>query len=204
MRKIFVIATTALLMVAAPSQAQLKFGVKAGLNVSKVTFDENLIDRDNRTGFFVGPMAEFTIPIAGLGVDAALLYSNKNLQVCEETTNVEMSKTMHSVDIPINLKYTVGLGSMAGVYVATGPQFSFAMGNKSLFENSYTLKSSQFSWNVGAGVKLVSHLQVGYNYNIDLGNTADVNSKSATGAIAGLAFGKMKNNTHQVSVAYIF
>ena len=64
---------------------------------------------------------------------------------------------MQFIDIPINLKYTLGLGSMAGIYFATGPQFSFNVGDKKLFDSeTYKMKSSNFSWNVGAGVKLIN------------------------------------------------
>ena len=48
--------------------------------------------------------------------------------------------------------------------------------------------------NVGAGLKLLNHLQVGANYNIPLGNTADIEGTNAS----------YKTKTWQVSVAYIF
>ena len=129
MKKIFgVIALAAAFMFAVPAQAQLKFGVKAGLNVSKASLDKGVLSADNRTGFFVGPMAEFTLPVIGLGVDAALLYDNKSVKVGAEGESA--SSTLHYIDIPINVKYTIGLGSLASVYGATGPQFSYNIGNK--------------------------------------------------------------------------
>lgn len=199
MKKIFgVIALAAAFMFAVPAQAQLKFGVKAGLNVSKASLDKGVLSADNRTGFFVGPMAEFTLPIVGLGVDAALLYDNKSVKVGAEGET--SSSTLHYIDIPINVKYTIGLGSLASVYGATGPQFSYNIGGRSILDGSYALNDSDFSWNIGAGVKLLGHLQVGYNYNIALGKTAEVKDDTAIDII-GKSF---KNNTHQISVAYMF
>ena len=199
MKKIFgVIALAAAFMFAVPAQAQLKFGVKAGLNVSKASLDKGVLSADNRTGFFVGPMAEFTLPIVGLGVDAALLYDNKSVKVGAEGET--SSSTLHYIDIPINVKYTIGLGSLASVYGATGPQFSYNIGGKSILDGSYALNDSDFSWNIGAGVKLLGHLQVGYNYNIALGKTAEVKEAEAIDFV-GKSF---KNNTHQISVAYMF
>jgi hypothetical protein len=49
---------------------------------------------------------------------------------------------------------------------------------------------------VGAGVKLISHLQVGLNYNFAL-------SKTATVEVDNKAY-EVKNNSWQVSAAYIF
>lgn len=203
MKKLFGIIMVAVAMfMATPANAQFKFGVKAGLNVSKVSFDKDIAKNaiDSRTGFFVGPMAEFTVPIIGLGADVAVLYDNKGVEVDG------VSETLQYIDIPINVKYSIGLGSIVGVYVATGPQFSYNIGGKQIFENSYSLKSSEFSWNVGAGVKLLGHLQVGYNYNIGIGKTGEMGSALdvTTGQIGNFVNGDVKNNTHQISVAYLF
>ena len=98
MKKILSVLVVAVaLMMAAPVQAQLiKFGVKGGLNMSKLDFKaDNLKEfNDNSTGFFIGPMAEFTLPIIGLGIDGALMYSQRG--------KGELKK--QGVEIPVNLK----------------------------------------------------------------------------------------------------
>ena len=53
----------ALLLITIPANAQLKFGVKGGLNISKVSVSKDILKSDNQTGFFIGPMAEFTVPV---------------------------------------------------------------------------------------------------------------------------------------------
>ena len=76
MKKIFGALMIAVCIgMAMPAQAQIHFGVKGGLNLSKASFSNvgDNFKKDNFTGFFIGPMAEFNIPIVGLGVDAALL-----------------------------------------------------------------------------------------------------------------------------------
>ena len=80
MKKIISVLMVAVcLMMAAPAQAQFHLGVKGGLNLSKVSFSKSDLKGDNKTGFFVGPMAEFTIPIVGVGADIAALYSQTDL-----------------------------------------------------------------------------------------------------------------------------
>lgn len=198
------LAVVAALIIAAPAQAQTQFGIKAGLNVSKASIDSKVLDSSNRTGFFIGPMAEITLPIIGLGVDGAILYDQKGveLETSNELGEVELGKeTLHYIDVPVNLKYSIGLGSTASIYLATGPQFSYNIGGKKLFHNTYSLKSSEFSWNVGAGAKVAGHLQIGYNYNIGLGDTAELNT---FGIAKDAIKGNLKNNTHQISVAYLF
>lgn len=52
--------------------------------------------KDNSTGFFFGPMAEITIPVIGLGVDGALLYSQKG----DKMEGLDMKQS--GLDIPVN------------------------------------------------------------------------------------------------------
>lgn len=195
----------AALAFAMPSQAQIQFGVKAGLNVDNVSFNnvKTNLDSKNRTGFFAGVTADVTIPLAGVGADIALLYDNKVIGLSDGTN--EANKTLHYISMPINAKYTVGLSSLASVYVATGPQFSWNVGDRSwkpaTIKEGWELKSSEFSWNIGCGVTALSHLRVGYNYNIAIGKTAEFDA--ATTALNGVK-GKLKNNTHQISLTYLF
>lgn len=154
MKKIFsafIIAVCCMFM-AMPVQAQLlKWGVKGGVNLTKIDWDGGFKgNKDNSTGFFIGPMAEITIPIVGLGVDGALLFSQRGKSDVKQT----------GVEVPVNLKYTIGLGSLLGIYFAAGPDFFFDFDKK----DNVDRKKTQVGLNLGVGVKLIKHLQVGVNY----------------------------------------
>lgn len=196
MKKIFGALMIAVCIgMAMPAQAQIHFGVKGGLNLSKASFSNvgDNFKKDNFTGFFIGPMAEFNIPIVGLGVDAALLFAQRGIKVSEG--NEDYTVKQNGIDIPVNLKYTIGLGSLAGIYFAAGPDFYFDFaGNKTIEGVKTDKKKAEVGINVGAGVKLLNHLQVGANYNIPLGDTAKLEGID----------GSYKTKTWQVSVAYIF
>lgn len=183
----------ACLALAIPAQAQIKFGVKAGLNVSKLHLSENIVSKDNRAGFFVGPTAEFTLPLVGLGIDGSVLYNQFGVNSEEGTS------TKKSIEIPINLRWTVGFSSLVGAYVAVGPQFGFNVGDR-WFDEVCEFKKNTTSFNVGAGLKLLGHLQVGANYNFALKD----NGKIHRGDIEDLTTIGFKQNTWQVSVAYLF
>lgn len=199
------------LLFATPAAAQFKYGIKAGVNISKLTGKREILSTDNRTGFFAGAFGEFTVPIVGVGVELGVQYENRGKVETEAITEIEgqpvnipaTSATLQYIDIPLNLKWTYGFSSIASVYIATGPQFAFNVGNKSLFHNSYNLKNSEFSWNVGLGATLISHLRIGYNYNIGIGNTAEVQNNIG-GTLSNMAYGNGKSRTHQISVAYVF
>ena len=194
MKKIFsafIIAVGCMFM-AMPAQAQLiKWGVKGGVNLTKIDWDGGIDkNKENSTGFFIGPMAEVTIPLVGLGVDGALLFAQRGVKVGDESIR------QNGLDIPINLKYTIGLGSALGIYVAAGPDFYFNFsGDKNYGElGRLNKKNAQVGINVGAGVKLLRHLQVGANYNIPLNKTAEWKEADFS----------YKTKMWQISAAYIF
>ena len=198
MKKIFSALLVAVcICMAMPTQAQINFGVKGGLNLSKASFSKADFKKDNFTGFFIGPMAEFKIPVVGLGLDGALLFSQRGIEV--EGTKIKQN----GLDIPINLKYKIGLGSLLGVYLAAGPDFYFDFEkNKQVWDaDDYRIrtdkKRTEVGINLGAGVKLVNHLQVGFNYNIPLGDSAKLIDSDAESA-------SYKTKTWQVSIAYLF
>lgn len=180
MKKVFSVLMVAVaLMMAAPAQAQLiKFGVKGGLNMTKL--DAEGLKSDNSTGFFIGPMAEFTLPIVGLGIDGAVMFSQRGKDEFKQ----------QGLEIPVNLKFSFGLGSMLGAYVAAGPDFFYNF--KDLKIEGGEAKKAQVALNLGAGVKLLRKLQVGLNYQIPMGNSFEIENVD------------IKNKTWQVSLAYMF
>lgn len=191
---------------AMPAQAQLiKFGVKGGLNLAKADFNKSDFKTDNFTGFFIGPMAEVTIPVVGLGVDGAVLFSQKGIKAGDESIKE------NGLDIPINLKYTFGLGSMLGIYVAAGPDFYFNFSGDKKYDGlgDFNRKNAQVGINVGAGVKLLKHLQVGFNYNIPLGNSGNISSTydpliESSNSHSITVKESYKTKMWQISAAYIF
>ena len=183
-------------------QAQVKFGVKGGLNITSMKLDKSVADKSNQAGFFIGPTVKFTLPVVGLGIDAAALYDQRSAKVLDETLKQQ------SIQIPINLRYGIGLGSTASFYIFAGPQFGFAIGDKvtELANDAadWRLKDSNLSANVGLGLMLLNHLQVSANYNIALGTTGEVDVNNAINTAWNTAIGKAKANAWQLSVAYFF
>ena len=175
------------LLMAAPAGAQmLQFGVKAGMNMTRIDWGDGWDEK--MTGIFIGPTAELTIPIVGLGVEASALLSQKGFNADRDD-----SKQL-GLDVPVNLKYTFGLGKMLGIYLAAGPDFYFDFKKD---HGDVERKKAQVGINVGGGVKLFRHLQVGVNYNIPMGD--HFTWRKAPGI-----FAKGEDKTWQVSLAYMF
>ena len=187
---IFVIA--AALLVTLPATAQIKFGIRGGANLVNMKFNNGTFDKDNRAGFYVGPTVKFTVPIVGLSLDASALYDEKTAEVNGETMKAQ------SIDIPINVRYGVGLSSLANIFLFAGPQFGFNIGSdKNLYNTAkeWTWKSSNVSVNVGVGCTLLKHLEVKANYNIACTKSGEAKDDSGISA---------KYNAWQLGMAYYF
>lgn len=211
MKKIITSAAIAIVMMlsAASAQAQIKFGLKGGLNVTDMSLSKEVFNADNQAGFFIGPTVKFSLPIIGLGIDAAALYDQRQAKVKGEVGYEQISIEERSLDskyinIPINLRYGIGLGSVASLNFFAGPQFGFNVGKKHqelVDDATWNLKSSAFSVNVGAGVTIASHFELSANYNIACGRTGDVTFEDAVDKV----FKKHgRANAWQIGLAYYF
>ena len=210
MKKILsLVFLVAALMFATSANAQVKFGLKGGLNVTSMSFREDVFDASNKTGFFVGPMVKVTVPIVGLSFDAAALYDQKETDI-KYNVEGEFGKTtvrQKSINIPVNVRYGFGLSSLANAFLFAGPQWGINVGDKNFKWNetsSYSLKKSNFSVNVGAGVTLLSHLQISANYNIACGKSADASLVKTAEALTNAGKDKSRNNSWQIALGYWF
>ena len=203
MKKIFAVVLIAVAF-AMPSKAQVSWGIQAGLNMTNIS-TENGGSLKSRTGFFVGPTVKFTLPLVGLGIDASALYDQREGKADQGLNDTETFKSS-SIQIPINVRYGIGLGSLAEVFAFAGPQFGFNLGGKKSFKDElndaydWTLSSSNFSVNLGIGATVLSKLQAKLNYNIALGKTGEFKDVSTTAKQVSEA----KFNAWQVSLAYFF
>lgn len=170
-KKVGFVIVALLALLAIPANAQLKFGVKGGVNISSVHFSSDVLKADNVTGFQIGPMIETSLPLVGLGLDAAVLYSQRGLKANTGVSTTSM-KTDY-IDVPVNLKWKFGL-PIVKVFVAAGPYIGFRVGGDKIWDipgsvvGQVETKNFSAGLNFGAGVELISHLQVGFNYGLGL------------------------------------
>ena len=198
-----------LLISTSASAQDVKFGIKGGLNVTDMRLSTDLFSETNRMGGFIGPTVKFTLPIVGLGVDVSALYDFREAKL-KDPSKQEKAVKQQQIAIPVNFRYSVGLGSMASAFLSAGPQWGINIGEKDFKWNrrsSYSLKKSNFSINAGLGVTFMKHFEVSANYNIAVGKTAEVKALETIGNAAEQLIGvktKSRNNSWQVAVAYYF
>ncbi|SEA59623.1 Outer membrane protein beta-barrel domain-containing protein [Prevotella sp. tc2-28] len=211
MKKILMLLFAAVAL-SLPSQAQVKFGLKGGLNLTNLSLSESIGNNlKSKEGFHIGPTVKIGLPVPGLSVDASALYDQRSakVSVTRRVSGAEVESTLksQSLQVPINIRYAVGLGSVANLFAFAGPQFGFNLGdkNKKILDDAanWTLRSSNVSANLGIGTTILDHLQITANYNFALGKTGEVELWDATKQTWN-AFTDGKASSWQISAAYFF
>lgn len=202
--------------VALGAGAQARFGVKGGLDLTEMRFSHDVFNAENRTGWFIGPTLQFTLPIVGIGMDISALYNQRTTQIDDlyvDAGNGELVKAKdlktRQIVVPLNARYTIGLSSVFNVFAFAGPQLAFRLGDEDrpLSSNDgedalvWRMKESNFSVNLGAGITL-DHLQVSVNYNVGVGKAGEVTFRDATHALGDAVKGHY--NSWQLSATWFF
>jgi hypothetical protein len=202
MKKVTIIFAIFSLVLISTVRADIRLGVKAGVNLASTSFNKDILKSANFTGFQVGPTVEFSLPVTGLGIDAAVLYSQQGLKL----KGANFKERQSTLDIPVNLKFKLGVLSDLGVYLAAGPYVSFKLSgnNFSLItrdvKNEFKNKTFGAGLNFGAGVELLKHLQVGVNYKLGLTDEY----KSLDRSASNLRNLKGKTRVWSITTTYFF
>lgn len=192
---------------------KVKLGVKAGLNVSSLTFDENELDSSSKNGFTAGLMAE--IPLAkNFSVQPELLYSQQGMKLSYSDPEVENSHykstiALNYINIPVMLKYYV----VKGLSLQAGPQVGILLKANNKYQDNFLgydnhekmdLKEYSngidASVNFGIGYQFVDKLYVDARYNMSYNNVF----KDVTANTNYVINSDMKNRIFQITVGYFF
>ena len=183
------------------------WGITGGYSLTKLKLDGKVNDNfisDNRSGWFIGAKANIGIAM-GFGLDGALIYEQNKMNLNNRGDNWYCdSETFRTFSIPLNLKYSIGLGQMANIYAATGPQFDVNLGADKWYDNRFRREDFTASWNIGAGLKLLGHLDLGVVYNFGISKLGQSLLEVGTGKDWNLPEGEAKSNSFKVQLTYYF
>jgi hypothetical protein len=127
-------AAIMLLFVAVTASAQVKVGVKAGVNsasVGEVQINEYAVGLDDKLGFHAGVMLQYTAS-NNWGVETGLYYSlqgGKDKEL-ERDEQYEVTATAHYLQLPVQAIYKFKLATDLQLYPAVGVYFAYGMGGK--------------------------------------------------------------------------
>lgn len=206
-KKFFVFAAAAMMTTGA--FAQVSFGVKAGLNLSKLTseYEGESETSDNRISAAFGGFMNYQLSDK-FSIQPELLISmegGKN-EISESgqtgSYSSENTTKITFLNIPVMLKANIA----NGLFLEAGPQLGFKMSAKTEYETTTSttgtksgeediedMKSMNLGLGLGAGYEMENGLGFGLRYNLGLSNLYD-----------GEGDDTYKINTLNIGVSYKF
>lgn len=186
------------------SSSDVRFGIKAGMNVSSLSNDETLDDQKSKIGFNAGVFA--TIPVAAsFNIQPEVIYSQYGSKADYTVLGNKYSSStnLDYVTVPVMFQYNF----VPNFYVEAGPEFGLMVSAKNKVKNESNGNSSTtdnykdnlntFNFGIGLGA--------GYYFTDNIGITAryvagitDVAKDRPSNSDA------VKNNVFQVGLAYKF
>lgn len=172
----------------AAAQAQLKYGIKAGLNFANLV-GPSVDDNGIKLGVHFGGFANFQVADK-FTVQPELIFSGQGATFEDPGDNDKYRFSY--LNIPLLGQYN----DPSGFYGETGPQFGFLLSarvkhNGNTFSVKDGYKTVDLSWAFGAGYKFTQQASVGVRFNLGLSNIND-NSNY-----------KIRNSVLQIGIAYV-
>lgn len=151
-----------------------------------------------------------------------LLYVQRGVKLTNTANGASTDVKTQSIDIPIELKWEMGISDNFDLFLGVGPSFSFLVDednwgrklahiavdviDKDL--SSMGWRSTEVGINLGGGVKIVNHLMLSCYYNIGLTQSAKHhiggNKHDAIDQIFDGDVFESKNRYWQLSLSYVF
>jgi opacity protein-like surface antigen len=165
----------------------VKFGAKAGLNLSNFGGDAD--GYSTKVGFQVGGFAEIKVSDK-FAVQPELVFSSLGAKIDEYTT------ALAYLNIPVMAKYYI----TDGFSLEAGPQIGFLMSAKEKADGESAdikefYESIDFGLNFGAGYDVSENINIGLRYSLGLSNIAKVDE--------GVDY-KENNSNIAIAVGYKF
>lgn len=186
------------------TSSDVRFGIKAGMNVSSLSKDGTLDDQKSKIGFNAGVFA--TIPVAAsFNIQPEVLYSQYGSKANYTVAGNKFSSStnLDYVAVPVMFQYNF----VPNFYVEAGPEFGLMVSAKNKVKNetngnssttdNYKDQLNTFNFGIGIGA--------GYYFTDNLGITArytagvtDIVKDRPSNSDA------IRNNVFQVGLAYKF
>lgn len=192
MKKI-VLAIVVLTTTVLASQAQVQFGLKAGANFYTLGGD-NAEDANLNSKIGINAGGIVNIPVsAKFKVQPEVVLS---IQGAKEDDGGTTNWNFNYLNIPIMAQ----VFATEGLYFEAGPQIGFLLkadikeeGSSSSYSVKDQLKSTDFSFGLGAGYKTASGFGFNARYNLGLSNILKDSDN-----------GELKNRGFQIGVSFLF
>jgi len=174
----------------ATASAQVRFGIKGGLNLANVSSTPASSDIKSLLAFHGGIVLDAPIS-ESISIQPNLLFSQKGFSTTLLGSDVKA--TTNYIELPINFLYhasdafSIGAGPYLG-YLLSGTVSSGGQSNSITFDNDS--KRFDYGINFTAGFELIAGLTISANYSLGLANLSNDSNSTAKNKVIGVSLTK--------------
>lgn len=170
MKKVFMLMVVMLLGISTVAFSQMKYGVKAALNMSNVKFSEDIgMDPKVKMGLAIGGFLRFDVS-EKFAIQPELLYSSMGTvfkDIEEEGFEYDATYKLGYLSVPIIAKYYVS----PGLSIQAGPQLDLLLSAKVKYEaegesETEDMKDEFESLNLGLAFGLGYEMESGLGFDL--------------------------------------
>lgn len=154
MRKTLLLVLCLVLGATQLAQAQIDFGIKAGVNYNSDSFqavtEDVLAGAESKTGFHAGIWTRFKLPVVGLYIRPELVYTSLKNEVSFQNAG-KANYNFQKIDVPV----LIGKKFLKVANVFVGPSFQYIIDGDISLDGIKEIDNSAFTVGVqlGAGVE---------------------------------------------------
>jgi hypothetical protein len=198
MKKLFALLL-GVLIISTSSFAQVRFGVKGGLNFTNMSNISSNVNETwkNQTGYQLGVALQLKIPVVGLAIQPELLYSTVETS---DPANPSNSIKLDYATLPVNFELGIDM-LIFRPFVIAAPYISYAIQKGARLEDQPWDDINRFDYGIGIGAGIdLWKLQIMGKYNWGLGKlqSAEANWDQAE------TYKNARLQGFQLSVAFLF
>lgn len=191
----------AMLAVVTVASAQMRVGVKGGVNASNF-YGSELNDNNAKIGFNIGLSADYDFAY-NMGIQTGLFYTTKGFKF--KQSSLEFSDNLAYLQVPIHLAYKVDVTPGTRVFLHGGPYLAYGVGGKRSLSVGSLERSSDKVFGSGAGQYKAFDAGLGIGAGIELGQLFfDLGWDAGLVNISQASSGTRKNQSAYLSVGFKF
>lgn len=202
MKKI-ILSLGAALLLAAGAQAQVSYGLKAGVNLGK--YSNNGDNQKNNTSFYVTGFADLPVaPQFSIQPGVSLQGKGSKVEISEGDLSGSTTVNVMSIEIPVNAVYYIPAGT-GNIFLGAGPYVGFNVSGKAKSKGSIgdlsgdskedikfgggddEMKVIDAGANFMAGYKFGNGLLINAGYGLGLTNLSNLSGDKVSNRV--LSFG---------------
>lgn len=127
MKKMKLAAVVVMLTMVTAVSAQVNLGIKGGVNMSNLVYDDEVDDQNPKIGFNVGLALDYEF-MPSSAIQTGLFFTTKGFKAENTSLDVEYTENLMYLQIPVHYAYKADITPATRIVLHAGPYIAYGVG----------------------------------------------------------------------------